>query len=63
MSFAAERNRRWYAVKNLRGYFRTLKNYFRTPKARHDFKDYARAVTIIFLTSLIIFLFVIITSE
>ncbi|MBR4384450.1 MAG: hypothetical protein IKP64_12945 [Selenomonadaceae bacterium] len=45
-------------IKILRGYFRTLKNYFRTPKARHDFKDYARAVAIIFLTSLIVYLIV-----
>lgn len=40
--------------KNLRGYVRTLRNYFRTPKARHDFKDYARALAIIFLTALFI---------
>ena len=41
-------------MKKIRGYVRTLKNYFRTPKARHDFKDYARAVAIILFTTLII---------
>ncbi|MBR2519503.1 MAG: hypothetical protein IKE46_06950 [Selenomonadaceae bacterium] len=45
-------------MKIFRGYFLTLKNYFRTPKARHDFKDYARAVALILFTSLIIFLLV-----
>ena len=42
--------------KNLRGYLRTLKNYLQTPKARHDFKEYARALAIILLTTLIIIL-------
>ena len=37
------------------GYLRTLRNYFRTEKARHDLKDYARAACIIFSTALIIF--------
>ncbi|MBQ4494300.1 MAG: hypothetical protein II968_00885 [Selenomonadaceae bacterium] len=37
------------------GYLRTLRNYLRTPKARHDFKDYARALCMILLTALIIF--------
>ncbi|MBQ6298094.1 MAG: hypothetical protein IJK81_10510 [Selenomonadaceae bacterium] len=40
------------------GYLRTLRNYLRTPKARHDLKDYARAGCIIFSTALIIFLIV-----
>lgn len=40
------------------GYVRTLRNYFRTAKAQHDFKDYARALAIIFLTTLIIFLII-----
>ena len=43
-------------IKNLRGYIQTLRNYLRTPKARHDFKDYTRALAIILLTTLIIFL-------
>ncbi len=36
------------------GYLRTLKNYLRTPKARHDLKDYARAGMLILLTAAII---------
>ena len=36
------------------GYLRTLRNYLRTAKARHDLKDYARAVCIILLTALVI---------
>lgn len=35
-------------------YLRTLKNYFRTPKARHDFWDYLFTLVIIFLTSLVV---------
>ena len=38
------------------GYLRTLRNYLRTPKARYDFKDYARALCVILLTALIIFM-------
>ena len=45
-------------MKLLFGYVRTLKNYLRTPKARHDFKDFARAVLMILFTSLIIYLLV-----
>lgn len=33
------------------GYIRTLKNYFGTPKGRHDAIDYARAALIILLTA------------
>lgn len=40
------------------GYVRTLKNYFRTPKARHDICDFARAGAVILFTSLIIYLLV-----
>ena len=36
------------------GYLRTLRNYLRTPKARHDLKDYARAFAIIFFITLIV---------
>ena len=36
------------------GYLRTLRNYFRTPKARHDFWDYLFTLVIIFVTSLIV---------
>ena len=39
-------------------YLRTLRNYLRTPKARHDIKDFARAALIIFSTALIIFILV-----
>ncbi|MBQ3337364.1 MAG: hypothetical protein IJG80_08185 [Selenomonadaceae bacterium] len=39
-------------------YLRTLRNYFRTPKARHDLKDFARAALIIFSTALIIFILI-----
>ena len=42
----------------IRGYLRTLKNYLRTPKARHDLKDYARALVMILLTTLIIALII-----
>lgn len=40
------------------GYLRTLRNYLRTPKARHDFKDYARAGCLILFTALIVALIV-----
>ncbi len=46
------------AVKIFRGYLRTLKNYLRTAKARHDLKDYVRAAGIIFFTALIVALVV-----
>lgn len=42
----------------IRGYLRTLKNYLRTAKARHDFKDYARASAVILLTTAIITLII-----
>ncbi|MBR0260855.1 MAG: hypothetical protein IJQ85_03575 [Selenomonadaceae bacterium] len=45
-------------MKNFFGYVQTLKNYLRTPKARHDLKDYARAVCMIFLTAIIIFILI-----
>ncbi len=35
-------------------YLRTLKNYLRTAKGRHDFLDYLRAVVLILLTALIV---------
>ena len=38
-------------------YIRTLRNYLRTPKARHDLRDYARAgLLILFTTAIIMFL-------
>lgn len=40
----------------IRGYLRTLKNYLCTAKARHDLKDYARALAMILLTTAIIML-------
>ena len=40
------------------GYLLTLKNYFRTPKGNHDLKDYARALAIIFFTTLVVALIV-----
>ena len=38
----------------IRGYLLTLKNYLRTAKARHDLKDYARALAMILMTTAII---------
>ena len=35
-------------------YLRTLRNYLRTPKARHDLKDFARAIIMILITSAIV---------
>ena len=45
-------------MKKFFGYVRTLRNYLHSPKGSHDFKDYARALVIILLTALIIFLVV-----
>ncbi|MBR0289037.1 MAG: hypothetical protein IJQ82_08670 [Selenomonadaceae bacterium] len=45
-------------MRKIFSYVRTLRNYFRTPKARHDLKDFARATCIIFLTALIIFILI-----
>ena len=39
---------------DLRGYLCTLRNYLRTPKARHDLQSYARAIAMILLTTTII---------
>ena len=36
------------------GYLRTIKNYLRTPKGRHDTLDYLKAFIIIILTTLIV---------
>ena len=36
------------------GYLRTIKNYWRDPKGRHDVLDFSRAGLIIALISLII---------
>ena len=36
------------------GYLRTLRNYLRTAKGRHDFFDYLRAALIILAASLIV---------
>ena len=41
-------------MKLFRGCLRTLTNYLRTPKGRHDSCDYLRALVIIFITSLIV---------
>ncbi|MBQ9478769.1 MAG: hypothetical protein IJU71_04365 [Selenomonadaceae bacterium] len=35
----------------MRGYIRTLINYLKTPKGRHDAIDYARALAIIASTA------------
>jgi len=40
------------------GYARTLKNYLRTPKGRHDFFDYLRAGIIILATATVAILVV-----
>ncbi|MCR5834476.1 MAG: hypothetical protein K6G55_07510 [Selenomonadaceae bacterium] len=40
------------------GYLRTIKNYLRTPKARHDWLDYLRALLIItFIAAIIMLIF------
>lgn len=40
------------------GYARAVRNYLRTPKARHDLKDYARAGLMILFTTLIVALII-----
>ncbi len=37
----------------LRGYWRTLRQYWATPKGRHDSLDYGKAVLFILLTILL----------
>lgn len=39
-------------MNRLAGYGRTLRQYWRTPKGRHDRDDYARAAALIVLTIL-----------
>ena len=34
-------------IKQLTGYYYAVRNYMQTPKGRHDFVDYARAVVVI----------------
>ncbi|MBQ7198235.1 MAG: hypothetical protein IJS29_03130 [Selenomonadaceae bacterium] len=41
-------------IKNFFGYLRTLRNYLRTEKGRHDFLDFLRAGLIISAISLIL---------
>ena len=36
------------------GYLRTLRNYLKTPKGRHDTLDYLKALILIVLTTLIL---------
>lgn len=36
------------------GYLRTLSNYLKTPKGRHDTLDYLKALILIVLTTLIL---------
>jgi len=43
-------------MKNFFGYLRTLKNYWRDDKGRHDILDFLRAGLIISATSLILIL-------
>ena len=38
------------------GYLKAFKNYWQTPKGRHDFLDYLRAGIIIFLTAIMVML-------
>ncbi|MBQ7476819.1 MAG: hypothetical protein IJT06_05430 [Selenomonadaceae bacterium] len=43
-------------MKKFFGYVRTLKNYWRYPKGRHDILDFLRAVLLIGALSLILIL-------
>ncbi len=36
------------------GYLRTLRNYLKTPKGRHDTFDYLKALMLVVLTTLIL---------
>lgn len=36
------------------GYLRTIRNYWKTPKGRHDILDYLKAIVMIVLTTLIV---------
>ena len=47
----------------MKNYLRTIKNYLKTPKGRHDFLDYLKAIVLIILTSLIIFLIMVMCNE
>ena len=38
----------------LGGYLRTIINYLKTPKGKHDFFDYLQAFALIILTTLIV---------
>ncbi len=39
---------------NLKGWYRALREYLRTPKGAFDFKDYLRALLLIILTCALI---------
>ncbi|MBP8599178.1 MAG: hypothetical protein KBI24_08220 [Selenomonas sp.] len=43
-------------MKTLTGYLRTMRQYLATPKGRHDSRDYARAVLLIVLSMLLVWL-------
>ena len=36
------------------GYIKTIRNYLQTPKGKHDFIDYSKAIILIILTTLIV---------
>ena len=40
------------------GWFRTLLQYWRNPKGRHDIKDYAKGLFVILLTAAVIIVLV-----
>ena len=43
-----------WGLKVMQRYIRTLINYWRTPKGRHDLIDYAKAIAIILSTTAVI---------
>lgn len=43
-------------MNKIAGYIKTIRQYLKTPKGRHDFWDYLKAAIIISLTMLLVFL-------
>ena len=42
----------------MRNYLKTIKEYLNTPKGKHDFIDYLKAIILIILTSLILLIII-----
>ncbi len=42
-------------MSKIAGYIKTLKQYMQTPKGRHDFIDYTRALFIIIIVMFIVY--------